>query len=193
MPERKFEVSKEELEDLYLNKGLTSAEIGEKYGVHYSTVCRWLRKYGIPRRNPSDSLVKWAKSEEGRKRIARSNREREYSEKFRKKRSEISKKLWQDPEYRAKQANIRREGRGDKRHKRMILDEKEKLENQGFRVLLPDQKPIPDMIAIKGDKVYAVEVESYGKGSPDYEKYDVPHGFDDVIWIIKEEDKDGVD
>jgi len=193
MPERKFKVSKEELEDLYLDKGLTSIEIGEKYDVHYSTVCKWLKKYGIPRRDPSDSLVKWARSEEGRRRIAKSNREREYSKEYRKRRSKISKKLWQDPEYRAKQANVQREGRGDEQHKRMILSEKEKLENQGFRVFLPDQKPVPDMIATKEGKVYAIEVESYGKGRPDYEKYDVPHSFDDVIWIIKEEeDEDGV-
>jgi len=39
--------TKEELEDLYVNKLLTSVEIGKIFNCKGALVCRWLRKYGI--------------------------------------------------------------------------------------------------------------------------------------------------
>lgn len=40
-------ISKEKLEELYLNKKLTTYEIAEMYDVHRATVGKWLKKYSI--------------------------------------------------------------------------------------------------------------------------------------------------
>lgn len=45
----KTKISKEELEDLYLNGGLTLREMGEKLGVSWGTVMRKLKDFGIAR------------------------------------------------------------------------------------------------------------------------------------------------
>lgn len=57
------------------------------------------------------------------------------------------------------------------------------LEQQGFRCI-PIGKVIPDIIAIKDGKVYAVEVEY---GIPNYKKYDdeTRKYFDDIIWLLR--------
>lgn len=57
------------------------------------------------------------------------------------------------------------------------------LREQGFYVI-PITRIVPDIIAMKDGKVYAVEVEY---GVPNYEKYteDFRGLFSDVIWIIK--------
>jgi len=68
------------------------------------------------------------------------------------------------------------------RNKR-ILQEIPELEKQGFRCI-PITSVVPDIIAIKDNKIYAIEVE-YGK--PDYDKYtdEIRKKFDDIIWIIR--------
>ena len=65
-----------------------------------------------------------------------------------------------------------------------ILTECEELEKQGFRAIPTGWKIIPDIIALKDNKVFAVEVE-YGR--PNYSKYtnEIQRYYDDVIWIIK--------
>ena len=72
-------------------------------------------------------------------------------------------------------------------HYKKILVLKGEMEEQGFRCI-PLGKVIPDIIAIKDNKIFAVELE-YGK--PNYDKYtsNIQHFFDDVIWIIKRGDK----
>src|SRR3990167_5365979 len=73
-----------------------------------------------------------------------------------------------------------------KGHKRMmlahkrILDEVPKLEEQGF-LCIPITSVIPDIIALKDGKVYAIEIE-YQK--PNLEKYERSKWFDEVVWII---------
>lgn len=64
-----------------------------------------------------------------------------------------------------------------------ILQEAEELKKQGFRVI-PITKVIPDIIAIKDNKIFAVEVE-YSK--PNYNKYtdEIRKFYDDIIWIIR--------
>ena len=64
------------------------------------------------------------------------------------------------------------------------------LEEQGFRCI-PITNVIPDIVAIKDGKVYAIEVE-YNKGTryykPNYEKYDKNNyrrRFDDVLWLLR--------
>lgn len=66
-----------------------------------------------------------------------------------------------------------------------ILKEIPELEKQGFRCI-PITKVIPDIIAIKDGKVYAIEIE-YGS-KPDYAKYDKNNYrdyFEDIIWILR--------
>jgi erythromycin esterase-like protein len=67
-----------------------------------------------------------------------------------------------------------------KSHDKLLLEHLEKMSNQGFRVI-PLLGVLPDGIAIKDGKVYAVELETT---SPDYRKYSVTHAYDDVIWIV---------
>ena len=65
-----------------------------------------------------------------------------------------------------------------------VLKEAEELKKQGFRVIPIAMKCIPDIIAIKDNKVFAVEVE-YNK--PNYAKYtdEIRQFYDDIIWILK--------
>ena len=65
-------------------------------------------------------------------------------------------------------------------HDQLLLEEVAKLEAQGFRCI-PLVKVLPDAIAIKDGKVYAVELETF---SPDYDKYQKVDFYDDVIWIV---------
>jgi hypothetical protein len=65
-----------------------------------------------------------------------------------------------------------------------IINESKKLKRKGYRVI-PIGKVIPDIIAIKNNKVYAIEVEF---GRPNYSKYDKNNYkkyFDEIKWIIK--------
>lgn len=58
------------------------------------------------------------------------------------------------------------------------------LEKKGFHCI-PIGRIVPDIIAIKEGKIYAIEVE-YGK--PHYKKYDVNNykdRFEDVIWLLR--------
>lgn len=70
-----------------------------------------------------------------------------------------------------------------------ILDECEELRRQGFRAVPTGGHVIPDIVAIKDNKVYAVEVE-YGK--PNYNKYTGKEGkyFDDIIWVLRKKVKE---
>jgi transposase len=45
-------VTKEELHELYVNRGLSSGQIGEMTGVSHTTIVRYLHRYDIPVRNP---------------------------------------------------------------------------------------------------------------------------------------------
>lgn len=65
-----------------------------------------------------------------------------------------------------------------------ILSEIPELEKQGFKCI-PIGKVVPDIIAIKDGKVYAIEVE---RGKPNYSKYDKDNYkkmFEDIIWILR--------
>ena len=65
-----------------------------------------------------------------------------------------------------------------------ILKEIPELEKQGFKCI-PIGKVIPDIIAFKDGKIYAIEVE---RGKPNYQKYDKDNYrdlFEDIIWILR--------
>jgi hypothetical protein len=66
-----------------------------------------------------------------------------------------------------------------------ILDEIREFEKQGYKCVPTDHRVRPDFIAVKNDKIYAVEVE-YGK--PRYSKYhdqEIMKYIDDVIWLVR--------
>ena len=66
-------------------------------------------------------------------------------------------------------------------HNQECAKYKEKLENEGFKVIdIGTLKP--DLIAVKDGKIYAYEVE-YGR--PKYKKYIGVPFFDDIIWVLK--------
>ena len=47
---RDVTLTKEQLVDAYVTRGLTAQEAAAELGVHYQTVHNLLRRYGIPRR-----------------------------------------------------------------------------------------------------------------------------------------------
>jgi len=49
---------KAEIYDLYINKGLSSVEIGEQFGLDYSTVLKYARAVGIPIRGRDEAAKK---------------------------------------------------------------------------------------------------------------------------------------
>jgi hypothetical protein len=88
------------------------------------------------------------------------------------------KEKWKNPEFREKMSERRFNIVWQR-----ILKEIPELEKQGFRCI-PIGKVIPDIIAFKDGKVFAIEVEY---GNPKYDKYDeeTRRYFDDIIWIIR--------
>lgn len=69
-----------------------------------------------------------------------------------------------------------------------ILHEIPELERQGY-VCIPITKVVPDIIAVKDGKIYAIEVEY---GVPNYEKYNKENYkkyFADIIWLLRKNGK----
>lgn len=121
---------------------------------------------------------------------------RKHSEDSRKKMSESQKRFYfEHPEAKERLA-LKMRGKktsddikikqslGMKRAYQRIIDEAEKLKQQGFKVI-PITEVIPDIIAFKDGKFYAYEVEY---GIPNYEKYkknNYGQCFDDIVWLLK--------
>lgn len=57
-PSIKFNLTKEELYDLYWHKKLDVSKISEKLGLGKTTIFRWLKRYNIKTRNNSESKLK---------------------------------------------------------------------------------------------------------------------------------------
>lgn len=68
-------------------------------------------------------------------------------------------------------------------HKQAVLKQADSLRKQGFKVLVADTGPRPDIFARKGGKLYAVEVEL---DNPDWNKYKGLDFFDDVHWVTEQ-------
>ena len=103
------------------------------------------------------------------------------SEETRKKISEASKKQWSNPEYRNRVIKKIRETRKRRVHEAYIQKFIEEYEKQGFKCIPISYGmgvPIPDFIAIKDGKVYAVEVMY--KKRPNYSKYQNCKYYDDI-------------
>ena len=72
MSKRKMTATKEELKEMYVNKGMTTVEIAEKYECTRSIVARWLKKYDIKARKPkgkNHGMWKGGKIEKGDGRV----------------------------------------------------------------------------------------------------------------------------
>ncbi|MBT7557150.1 hypothetical protein HN615_09520 [Candidatus Woesearchaeota archaeon] len=82
-----------------------------------------------------------------------------------------------------------------KKHKHFnedILPKSKELEDQGFRCIPIGNGPVvPDIIAIKDNMVFAVEVEN-GLKEPNFTKYQdtgAMQYYDDIMWIVDEKQK----
>jgi hypothetical protein len=51
-------ITKEELVDLYVNKGMSSIDIAKVKGISYATICSRLRQFGIKTRKPSRQPIR---------------------------------------------------------------------------------------------------------------------------------------
>jgi len=63
LPSGVKKLSEKKLKRLYLDKKMSTCDIGEKLGIHYSTISKWLREYDIPRRRNSSNVSKDAVKE----------------------------------------------------------------------------------------------------------------------------------
>jgi hypothetical protein len=70
-------------------------------------------------------------------------------------------------------------------HERYVTEEIEKFRKQGFRCIRVDKKPIPDFIAIRDGKPFAVEIQFK---FPNYNKYKDNNPqleYADIFWVTK--------
>jgi len=58
----KMKITKEELEHLYLDKGMTQVEIGKLYSVDRKNIDYYLKKFNIPKRSKSEALSNYYNS-----------------------------------------------------------------------------------------------------------------------------------
>jgi len=107
------------------------------------------------------------------------------SEEYRKKKAEIQRKLMKDPIYKKKWYKLYIE-----KTYNAICRIVEQLRTQGYRAIpLHHMFPVPDIIAIKDGKVFAVEVVSTLKQIKP-QKYNSITYYDDVWWIVYNQDGD---
>lgn len=123
------------------------------------------------------------------------------TEEHRKKVSEGVKKLWQDPEYRAKILSkrvptnqnwtVERKSKSIStrmKHAQAVLEEMAVWEKEGYRCFPVGATelgiPTPDFIAVKGDNIraFANEVE-FHKIKPN--RYKDCKYYDDIVWILR--------
>jgi hypothetical protein len=68
-------------------------------------------------------------------------------------------------------------------HKKLIIEQANNLIKEGYRCIITDLKPRPDIIAIKDGKIYAYEVEK-GTHRPDLDKYKNNKDYDAIHWCV---------
>lgn len=71
-----------------------------------------------------------------------------------------------------------------KKHTQLILEQSNNLINQGYRCVIMDHRPIPDIIAIKDGKVFAYEVENGNTHHPRLNKYENIEDYDEICWCV---------
>lgn len=68
-PGRKPLLTKKDLEDMYIKKGMSSYRIAKEKGVSTSAVLQALKKHGIATRSRSEGLKGWNEKVRARKRV----------------------------------------------------------------------------------------------------------------------------
>jgi hypothetical protein len=76
------------------------------------------------------------------------------------------------------------------RHDKAVVEQIDIFRSDGFHCVRTDKKPVPDFIAIKDGKIFAVEVEFDIRHKLNKYKDNDPNiAYADVIWIVKENQK----
>lgn len=87
---KKFGLSKAELKHLYWDMQLTAKEVAEKLGVHFTTVYKWMKRYGIPIRDRSEGRkLVWINQEKRRNYIQGMRKHGKESRKFKLERDDL--------------------------------------------------------------------------------------------------------
>lgn len=74
-------------------------------------------------------------------------------------------------------------------HSNAVSEEVKRFREDGYRCIRTDKKPIPDFIAIKDGKAFAVEVEFTAIKPSKYYQNNPSLEYSDIIWIKKEREK----
>ena len=140
------------LTQLYLHEQQDPRRIAKKLGVSRHKIKNWLNKYNIPTRS----------YKEANKLVDRTGSNNSF---FGKHHTEQSK-------------NKIRE-----HHKELIMQEVPFLKAQGFKVIPVGLRTfkLPDIIAVKDEKIFAVEID---RGNTKFQK-NYQGDFDDIIWIVR--------
>lgn len=172
---RKFSVPpKKELENLRLKERYGLKDIAAKYKVSENTAYRWLEIYSlIPKIPTREEMVElYVKKKLSGPEIAR---ELKLSI------STVYDLLIKYNIPRRNSSSYIGRSSPTASHYKIILKVAKKLENDGFKVI-PIGKVIPDIIAFKNGKLYAVEVVS--TNPPDYKKYkNLEKYVDEIVWV----------
>ena len=103
-PNRKLEQEglEETLRELYVEKKLSSCEIGKRLSCDQKTVTYWMEKFGIPRRTFSEifTMNNPTKRLDVRKKMSEKAKLRGQRPEERKRRCELAKKYWKNSDYR---------------------------------------------------------------------------------------------
>lgn len=168
MVERKLFSSKENLEQLYVEQEKSTHEIGTILKTDSKTIWYWLKKYGIPIRSRSESLIGelnyWygkPHSEEHKKRVSEKLKGRIVLKETKEKLSTASKKQWENPTTRKTILNsIKTEDYSTKMSK--IITERAKNPNW-IKKLSQGQKRVWKIPEIRNKRVEATRKALYIK------------------------------
>jgi transposase len=196
---------KEELEKLLANSPDGCVSVAKYYGVSKETVRLWAKKYGIKLHNWA--YGKTVDSDERLRirslKMAQTMREKAkdpgfkakllarlkggmkgkiHSVETRIKIGEAVRKAYREGRKKKVRISTKGKERNEKQHLKAILNVAGELKNNGYKVIpLHRFFPVPDLIASKNGKLYAVEVtDTISDIKPKYDGLD----YDDIIWVI---------
>ena len=167
-------ITNDELIKLYTKDGISCEELGKKLGVGHKRIKKELIQLGIKPR-PVGYWYQYIDNYSGP--IGTKGDLNPLRSINARKKLSCTKKGWAMPEHVWGQRYARPLYLSHQAH---IEEEIKNLQQQGFRCIsLVDI--IPDVIAIKDNKVYAVEIEFH---HPNYGKYVNCMDYDDIFWVI---------